>query len=258
MTAENEGRTGRDGYEGGRGGVDALMAAITGEPLTDEARADAAFMAEHRSAAADVALLREQLGIIGHALTEPMPTSPAPEPAPEPTPVRQPARTRRRVFTVALGSLAVAAAASVLVGMGWLLTQAGDGADMTSGADSDSAAKEQASAAADSAFGSPRYLACSRLVAEGRATSVEQLAGTGSVRVTLHMTRYYKPDKGDEELAFVVDKNLVPGLREGDQVLIGIPQGARQPDFWAVGEKDIAPERAWITGSLAESRGLTC
>ncbi|MGF0171543.1 hypothetical protein ACQF36_13845 [Streptomyces sp. Marseille-Q5077] len=162
------------------------------------------------------------------------------------------------MFTVALGSLAVAAAASVLVGMGWLLTQAGGGDSMSSGADSGSAAKEDASAAADLAFGSPRYLACSRLVAEGRATSVEQLAGTGSIRVTLHMTRYYKPDKGEQELAFVVDENLVPGLRQGDQVLIGIPQGARQPDFWAVGEKHIAPERAWITGSLAESRGLTC
>lgn len=69
MTAENQGR-----------GADALMAAITGEPLSDEARADAAFMAEHDSAAADLALLREQLGIIGHALAEPAP--PAPEPLP--------------------------------------------------------------------------------------------------------------------------------------------------------------------------------
>ncbi|WP_369271078.1 hypothetical protein AB5J55_14475 [Streptomyces sp. R11] len=258
MTAENEGRTGRDGYDHGRGGVDALMAAITGEPLTDEARANAAFMAEHRSAAADVALLREQLGIIGHALTEPMPASPAPEPAPEPAPVRQPSRSRRRVFTLALGSLAVAAAASVLVGMGWLLTQAGGGDGMTAGADSGSSEKDMASPAAGTAFGSPRYLACSRLVAEGRATAVEQLAGTGSIRVTLHMTRYYKPDKGEQELAFVVDENLVPGLRVGDQVLIGIPQDADRPDFWAVGERNIAPERAWITGSLAESRGLTC
>ncbi|MGF0171542.1 hypothetical protein ACQF36_13840 [Streptomyces sp. Marseille-Q5077] len=90
MTAENEGRTGRDGYDEGRGGVDALMAAITGEPLTDEARADAAFMAEHRSAAADVALLREQLGIIGHALTEPMPASPAPERPRNPPPYDSP------------------------------------------------------------------------------------------------------------------------------------------------------------------------
>ncbi|WP_308402541.1 hypothetical protein [Streptomyces sp. AC550_RSS872] len=246
MTAENEGRT----------RADALMAAITDEPLTDAARADAAFMAEHRSAAADVALLREQLGIIGHALAEPTaPPAPEPEPAPAPVRVRQPSRARRRVFAVAYGGLAVAAAASVLTGLGWLLTQ-GEGARSDAGA----AADEQASEASGggNAFGSPDYLACSRLVAEGRATSVERLPGTTSLRVTLYMTRYYKPDKGERELTFVVDESLVPGLRVGDPVLLGIPQGARRPDFWAVGEQDIAPERAWITASLAEAGKLTC
>ncbi|SDO41917.1 hypothetical protein SAMN04487981_110305 [Streptomyces sp. cf386] len=240
MTAENQGR-----------GADALMAAITGEPLSDEARADAAFMAEHDSAAADVALLREQLDIIGQALAEP------PAPSPAPVPVRQPSRARRRFFTVALGSLAVAAAASVLAGMGWLLTQAGSGADSDAGASkADQAVPSMQSG--DTDFGSPHYLACSRVVAEGRATSVEQVPGAASVRVTLDMTRYYKPDKGERELTFVVDEDLVPGLRKGDQVLIGIPQGARQPDFWAVGEQDIAPERALITASLPEARERTC
>lgn len=247
MTAENEGRT----------RADALMAAITDEPLTDEARADAAFMTEHDSARADVALLREQLGIIGHALAEPAaPPAPEPEPAPHPVRVRQPARARRRVFAVAYGGLAVAAAASVLAGMGWLMTQAGgDASDAGAGAAADKQASE---AAAGTAFGSPHYLACSRLVAEGEATSVERLPGTTSLRVTLHMTRHYKPDKGEQELTFVVDENLVPGLRVGDPVLIGIRQGARQPDFWAVGEQNIAPERAWITASLAEAGRLTC
>ncbi|MFE1251829.1 hypothetical protein [Streptomyces sp. NPDC058735] len=41
---------------------DATMAAITGEPPADEALADDAFLDEYRSATADVALLREQLG----------------------------------------------------------------------------------------------------------------------------------------------------------------------------------------------------
>lgn len=247
MTAENEGRT----------GADALMAAITDEPLTDAVRADAAFMAEHGSAAADVALLREQLGIIGHALAEPTaPAAPEPELAPAPVRVRQPSRARRRMFAVAYGGLAVAAAASVLVGMGWLLTQAGgDASDAGAGVASDKQASE---AGGGSAFGSPGYLACSRLVAEGKATSVERLPGTTSLRVTLHMTRYYKPDKGEQELTFVVDENVVPGLRVGDPVLVGIPQGARQPDYWAVGEQNIAAERAWITASLAESRELGC
>ncbi len=247
MTAENEGRT----------RADALMAAITDEPLTDVARADAAFMAEHRSAVADVALLREQLEIIGHALAEPMPP-PAPEPDPVPAPVRvrRPSRARRRMFAMAYGGLAVAAAASVLAGMGWLLTQAGgDASDAGAGAAADKQASESGGG---TAFGSPHYLACSRLVAEGKATSVERLPGATSLRVTLHMSRYYKPDKGEQELTFVVDESLVPGLRVGDPVLLGIRQGARQPDFWAVGEQNIAPERAWITASLAEAGKLTC
>ncbi|MGI5375441.1 hypothetical protein ACQEV2_14560 [Streptomyces sp. CA-251387] len=273
MTAENEdrngrdgdeGRNGRDGYQGrggrhshaGRTGTDALMAAITDEPLTDEARADAAFMAEHRSAVADVALLREQLEIIGRTLGEPPPPAPVPEPVPEPVPVRRPSRVRRRAFTLAFGTLAVAAVASVITGLGWLLSQTGGSSD-DSGA-STAADSKEAAPDAGSAFGSPRYLACSRLVAEGKATSVEQLPGTTSLRVSLHMTRYYKPDKGEAELTFVVDENTVPGLRDGDPVLIGIPQGARRPDFWAVGEQDIAPERAWITASLPQSRDQSC
>lgn len=264
MTVENESHRDRDGYDGydGPSGADALMAAIIDGPLTDEARADAAFMAEHRSAVADVALLREQLGIIGRALAEPPAPVPEPEPAPDPdpvpVPVRRPSRARRRFFAVALGGLAVAAAGSVLVGMGWLLTQTGAGDASSSKGDSAADSQEAASPAGGTAFGSPRYLACSRLVAEGRATSVEQLPGTASIRVTLHMTRYYRPGKGEEELTFVVDENLVPGLRKGVSVLIGIPQGARQPDFWAVGEQNIAPERAWITASLPKARELTC
>ncbi|MFE6621586.1 hypothetical protein [Streptomyces sp. NPDC057740] len=252
MTAENE---------GGRTRADALMAAITDEQLTDEARADAAFMAEHRSAVADVALLREQLGLIGHALAEPTaPPEPEPQPAPAAVPapvrVRRPSRARRRMFTVAYGGLAVAAAASVLVGMGWLLTQAGgDASDAGAGAAADKQASE---AGGGNAFGSPRYLACSRLVAEGEAISVERLPGTTSLRFTLRMSRYYKPDKGEQELTYVVDESLVPGLRVGDPVLIGIRQGTRQPDFWAVGEQNIAPERAWITASLAQAGKLTC
>lgn len=73
MTAEHDGHEGREGRDeqGGDDGMDALLAVLADEPLSDEARADAAFMAAHRSAQADVALLREQLGIIGDALAEP-------------------------------------------------------------------------------------------------------------------------------------------------------------------------------------------
>ncbi|MFI7415194.1 hypothetical protein ACIBU0_41830 [Streptomyces sp. NPDC049627] len=252
MTAENEDRT----------GVDALMAAITDEPLTDEARADAAFMTEHRAAAADVALLREQLGIIGRALGEP--PAPASAPAPEPAPVRRPSRVRRRAFTLAFGTLAVAAVASVVAGLGWLVAQAGDGG-LASGGSADAASSKQDSGAA---FGSPRYLACARLVAEGDVTSVEPLPGTGQERITLSVTRFYRPEKpekppksddekksGDEKVTFLMEQDT---LHKGEHVLVGIPRHSAVPDVWFVGERDIAPERAWITAAPTDSRQPSC
>ncbi|XHM67388.1 hypothetical protein ACE6JH_12210 [Streptomyces nigra] len=245
-------------------GADALMTAITGEPLPPGAHEDAAFLAEHRAAEADLAVLREQLGLIGHALAEPPPaTTPAPAPA---LPVRPSPRPRRRAFSLALGGLAVAAAASVMAGMGWLMSGGGTGAADSSSLDAGSSAEKQ-SDAGGVAFGSARYLACSRLVAEGEATAVERLPGTTTLRITLSLTRVYLPEvpeedakgsKPDEEQVFVVDENVVPGIRAGDPVLVGVPRGADQPDFWAVGERQIALERAMVTASLPEARELTC
>ncbi|MDX3068367.1 hypothetical protein PV518_40485, partial [Streptomyces sp. ND04-05B] len=60
------GDTGRDGRV--YAGMDALMAALLDEPLPEQALADAEFMAARDAAAADVALLREQLGFLGEAL----------------------------------------------------------------------------------------------------------------------------------------------------------------------------------------------
>ncbi|MFE9442800.1 hypothetical protein ACFYO2_28290 [Streptomyces sp. NPDC006602] len=248
MTAEHDGRA-------EHAGMDALMAAIIDEPLSDDARADAAFMAEHRSAEADLALLREQLGIIGHVLGDPEGAAEAAEPVPV-----RPFRPRRRALNLAFGTLAVAAVAAVLSGMAWLLAQAGGG---MGGADSGSdSAASKTSSEGGSTFGSPDYFACSRLIAEGRATSVEQLPGTESIRVIVDVTRSYKPAKpgadDKKELTYVIDRNIVPGLREGDQVLFAIPNGERQPAYWLVGEKEIARNRARLSVSAAESRGLTC
>ncbi|WP_225813142.1 hypothetical protein [Streptomyces spinosus] len=50
-------------------GMDALMAAVTGDPLPEEARRDPAFLAAHRAAEADVAVLRDQLVRLAEALT---------------------------------------------------------------------------------------------------------------------------------------------------------------------------------------------
>ncbi|MFF4750030.1 hypothetical protein ACWD5R_07795 [Streptomyces sp. NPDC002514] len=65
----------REWEHGGHGeigeydGTDALMAAITGDPLPQEARRDPARLAAHRAAEADVAVLRDQLAWLAEALT---------------------------------------------------------------------------------------------------------------------------------------------------------------------------------------------
>ncbi|MEW2446273.1 hypothetical protein AB0896_01715 [Streptomyces parvulus] len=235
----------------GHDGPDALMAAITGDPGPPPG-ADPDVRGAYLSASADVALLREQLGIIGRSLSEPRPA---------PRASAAPARPRRRPFALALGALAVACAGTLVAGLGWLAAQGGSGAS-EDGADKGVASDEGAgSAASGVAFGSPRYLACARLVAEGAVTGAEPVPGTGRHRITLDVTRAYKADgtgeRGGEPLTFVLD-DAVARLAPGDRVLIGIPRYGDTPDTVITGSAAVAAERAVIKASLAESRTLTC
>ncbi len=175
-----------------------------------------------------------------------------PGPGARPRTAGGPHRPRRRTAKAVFGGLVAAAAAGLVLGTGWLVTQGGGTADSTAGgAAVDS--KEEAGVA----FGSPRYLACARLVAEGRVTAVEQVPGAAGVqRVTLEVSRYYK---GGGEVTFLRDAaSGGPPPREGDQVLIGMPAGGAHPDAVVAGEPDITRERARIIASLPESRTLTC
>ncbi|PAZ12405.1 hypothetical protein CLM62_29890 [Streptomyces sp. SA15] len=246
-------------YEGGPA-ADALLAAILDEALPDRVQGDPEFMAEHRSAAADVALLREQLTLIGDTLAG---GERAAEPAPAPAAAsrnrtRRSARAprNRRPLALALGTLAAACAAALVVGMGWLVAQGGmSGSDSGAGTQSaaDGGAKEEAAGR-----GSAGYLACARLVVEGTVTEVEPLPGAVQDRITLEVERYYKPDKGKDEVTFLMAKDAHPRLGEGDHALIGIPRDAATPDIWTTGEEDIARERRWITKALPEARTLDC
>ncbi|GAB2821207.1 hypothetical protein GCM10027073_60250 [Streptomyces chlorus] len=249
-------------------GIDALMAAILDEPLPSAARRDPAFLAARDAAAADVAVLREQLGLIGDTLIREAEPGPAPvRPLPS---VARPPRRARRPLRVALGALAAAAAAAVVLGTGWLVTQTGQGDSVSSGAEADEKAVgsdgvRDTERSAGTAFGSPRYLACARLVAEGTVSEVEPMPGAGQDRVTLEVTRSYKPEPepgtaaGDqEEVTFLTGSTGRPRLHTGDQVMVGLPREGTVPDAVIVGEEDIAPERARITAALPESSALTC
>ncbi|MFI7391700.1 hypothetical protein [Streptomyces tendae] len=239
-----------DGYDDG---YDALMAAITGEPLPPDAGADA--RGEHRSATADVALLREQLHLLGDALGEPVPQE-------RPKAAAPPAR-RRRPFRLALGVLAAACAGVVVTGLGWLVVQSGSGAseDAASSAADKSAARPSSPAAGQEAavvFGTPRYLACARLVAEGTVTAAEPVPGTARHRITLRVTHAYAPGGSTgPTTTFVLDDALAT-LAPGDRVLVGALRDRPAADTVITGERNIATARARITAVLPESRTLTC
>ncbi|MPY36582.1 hypothetical protein FNH09_36765 [Streptomyces adustus] len=246
---------------------EALLAAITGEPLSERARTDAEFLAAHRAATADVALLRRHLGLVADALTAPAPAAvPASTAAPAavPAPVR-PGAPRRRPFALALRAVAVAAAGALVVGTGWLVVRAGNAVSGGSAA-SDSAAKSDdsdnkgagAEAAAGAALESPQYLACARLVVEGDVTDVEPVAGTAQSRVTLHVTRSYKPAKAPAEVGFLLEREVGPDARPGEHVLVVVPQHSALADAWITGADAVARERAVVGRALPDSRTLTC
>ncbi|MEU0196948.1 MULTISPECIES: hypothetical protein [unclassified Streptomyces] len=283
MTARNDdarrdgdaydgGERGRDAYDGGAydGGaydaLDPLMAVLVGDPLPSAARRDAGFMAAHRAAAADVALLREQLGLIGDTLAqqagaEPSavtPLSVRPRPRTRPGP-----RTRPRPLVLTLRGLAAAAVAAAVVGLGWVVVQSGAGAgnDTASSSAADSGARAESGAgygAEEGKLSDAGYLACARLVVEGTVAEVEAVPGTGRNRVTLDVDRHYKPAEGRDRVVFPMDAGIDPPLRPGDHVLVGIRQGHAEPDMWTTDEREIARERAWITAALPESRTYPC
>ncbi|GAB2844467.1 hypothetical protein GCM10027074_09000 [Streptomyces deserti] len=172
-------------------------------------------------------------------------------------PARAPRRSRRPLAVV-VGALAAAAAAGMVVGLGWLVVQAGSGThDTASGSSADTSAEE----AYGGGFGSARYLVCARVVAEGTVVAVEPLPGGVQDRVTLEVSRSYQPEKpvkGTDEVTFVREEGVHPRLHEGDKALVGLPRGGALPDALFVTQKDIARERAWILRELPKARELSC
>ncbi len=254
-------------------GVDALMAAITDAEPPEGARDDIVFMAEHRSAVADVDVLREQLVVIGDALADggrsagPVRASQKPgrsgkyrgAEGPRASgggrPGGAPKKRSRSSRAFAVGTLAAAAVATLVVGMGWLA--ATGGADVTSGNSAASDDKAQNSGGSG-LLSAPGYIACSRLIVEGTVTDVVAVPGAEQDRITLDVYHYYKPATGAKKVTFLMDRAVDPRLHRGDEVLIGIQRHASTPDIWTTGEQQIARDRSWIVKALPESRGMNC
>ncbi|MFI8236035.1 hypothetical protein ACIF83_02020 [Streptomyces sp. NPDC085866] len=278
MTAEHEGA-------GEYAGMDALMAAITGEPLSEEAREDAAYLSEHTSAEADVAVLKEQLTWLAEALTgEERTAAPAvgengstvgparsaqpgkrPRSATRPTsPARPPRPGRpsgpRRALRIALGTLVGAAAFGMVFGLGRLVVNSGAN-DSMGGSSAD--AKSEGHAPMYSGDGGrpsdpALSLACYRLVVEGTVAKVEPKPENPWTLVVLKVSRSYKPAHQPAEVSFLLDGGAKPAPRKGQHVLIGVGQGQDNASLWAVGDSRVAVDRAWITEVLPEARHTTC
>ncbi|OIJ95890.1 hypothetical protein [Streptomyces monashensis] len=291
MTAERGGTPGAGSGGNGReyDGVDALMAAITGEPLPEEARRDPAFVAEHRAAEADVAVLREQLARLGEALAgetgtgseteaeaggegeggravaarpgHPVrPVRPVRPPRPGhrlARPVRPGRPARRRARRFVLGSLAGAAALATVAGFGWLVTHDSGRTGVASTA-SDARSRPVRGPDQGRPADPERELACSRLVVEGTVARVAPEEASSWKRVTLTVTRSYKPAHGPAEVGFLLDGGARPAPRPGQHVLVTVLAGERGAHLWAVGDARVAVGRAWITASLPASRHLAC
>lgn len=266
-----------DGYDG----VDALWAAITDEPLPEAARADSAFMAEHRAATADVALLKEQLGIIGAALTE---SGTEPEPGTETEPQTEskskprsrsrskpvsrvrPARPVRQrhpgLRALALGTLAMAVVVSLVTGLAWLVSHNGGASSMSSGADSaekgDAGSGAKVSGDGPAPYDPEEVLACDRLVVEGTVARVEPQKDSPWTRIVLTVIRSYKPAKGPSQVSFLLDGGADPKPRKGQHVLVDVGRDAQNASLWAVGDDRVAANRAWIVRALPGSRTTTC
>ncbi|MGW2780730.1 hypothetical protein ACWC3X_05680 [Streptomyces populi] len=253
-------------------GVDALLAALTDAELPEGARDDVVFMAEHRSAVADVDVLREQLVIIGDALADSgRPDGTArgdrrsgasgryrrarePRPSGGGRPGGAPKKRSRHPGALVVGTLVAAAMASLVVGIGWLAAQGG--APDTAKAQGASDAK--ADSGSEGKLSAPGYIACSRLLVEGTVTKVVAVPGTTRDRITLDVYHYYKPAKGEKTVTFLMDQAVDPRLHRGDEALIGIQRHDSTPDLWTTGEQRIARDRSWIVKALPESRSMRC
>ncbi|MBD9734489.1 hypothetical protein IGX29_22295, partial [Streptomyces sp. H28] len=163
---------------------------------------------------------------------------------------------------------AVAAAATLAAGLGWLVVQPGATQDASS-ADAGVAAGDRSSpGAAEDApappgaerqdpVGSARRLACARLVAEGTVTAVRPVPGADGRRVTLAVSRLHKGEEG-ALVTFLLGASAQSSPGVGDEVLVVLPRAGDRPDLLVTGAQNVALTRAWVTATLPEADRLAC
>ncbi|GAB1691675.1 hypothetical protein [Krasilnikovia sp. M28-CT-15] len=211
---------------------DALMYAISGEPVPAARAREPEFAREHARAEATVTALRRGLTQLGDDLAE------TPSPSPAVARPRVPDAGRRwwaRPMPVAAGVLVVAALA---VGVGVL---------RASPPDSDDAGTASRSL--------PGVVACADTIAIGTVTRVHQQDGRW--QVTLGVQRYLKPERGPQTLT-VTAANAGPapdGWQTGQRTLVVVhePKAGVVDGFTGA---DIDQEWAWMSRVLPGSRSI--
>ncbi len=87
---------------------------------------------------------------------------------------------------------------------------------------------------------------------------VRRLRGSAESRVTLTVTRSYRPAHGPAEVGFLLDGTARPAPRAGQHVLVRLARGEERASLWSVGDAEVAADRAWIVRALPGSRHTSC
>ncbi|MEW1758538.1 hypothetical protein AB0393_18755 [Streptomyces cyaneofuscatus] len=206
---------------------DELMAVLMAGPAP-EGEAEAA---AYRAAERDMALLREELGLLGDLLAREEPGA-----APPPVAVARSRPRWRRPGVLALAASAAVLAGAAGVGLFWTAARPAD----------DGMAK----------LTEAGIVSCARVIADGTVTAVEP-AGE-RLRVVLTADRFLKPDApGTDRVEFLVPRSEAAGFPPGVPMVVSVSRFEDEPVMGFRGD-GRAEAWEWMAAALPESRSTPC
>ncbi|MFJ8755592.1 hypothetical protein [Streptomyces cyaneofuscatus] len=206
---------------------DELMAVLVAGPAP-EGDAEAA---AYRAAERDMALLREELGLLGDLLAREEPGT-----APPPVAVAPPRPRWRRPGVLVLAASAALLAGAAGVGLLWTAALPAD----------DGMAK----------LTEAGIVSCARVIADGTVTTVEPAGAR--LRVVLTADRFLKPDApGTDRVEFLIPRNEAAGFPPGASMVVSVSRFEDEPVMGFTGS-GRAEAWEWMAAALPESRSTPC
>ncbi|MFE0426532.1 hypothetical protein [Streptomyces sp. NPDC058953] len=270
----------RDRYDDTGADAEALMAVLMGEPVPEGDAAGA-------RAARDMAVLAEQLKLIGGALAdeetparvpdEPPATAPDPDPDPDPEhayaetpplrpvrnrparqarPNRRPRRSRRTVIALAASFVLLA---SVLGAAALVQYYVADPAAISAPENAGMKDESAGSAGEDTAaakLAPDGLVACARLIVEGTVSGARR-DGAGRFTVTLDADTYLKPDRGPGRERVVLPEDAAKEVTVGERMLVVVFRDSGEEPLYYLGDS-VADGRRWVDEGLSGNRELAC